>query len=47
MNTVWIVLKNDEVDEVFSSREAAEQHVKALINKWNRAKIVEKELKEI
>ena len=45
MQTVWIVLRNGKVDEVFSSKEAAEHHRKALTKKWNLTDIIEKELK--
>ena len=45
--TVYIVLKNGKVDEVFSNREAAEHHRLTLINKWNLSEIVECEVREI
>lgn len=44
---VYIVLKNGKVDEVFSNREAAENHRKNLMRKWSLTEIVEKELKEL
>lgn len=44
---IYIVLKNGNVDEVFSNRAAAELHVKNLTKKWSIAKIVEKEVKEL
>ena len=44
---VYIVLKNGKVDEVFSNREAAENHQKNLVRKWSLTEIVEKELKEL
>lgn len=45
--SVWIVLRNDKVDEVFSTREAAEHHAKALTKKWAITEIIEKEVKEL
>ena len=42
---VYIVVKNGKVDEVFSTREAAELHRKNL--KWSIGEIVEKEVKEL
>lgn len=39
---VYIVLRNGEVDEVFSSQEAAEHHAAMLLKKWNLTKIIEK-----
>lgn len=46
MRTVWIVLRNGKVDEVFGSREAAQHHSKSLLHKWNLTEVVEKEIKE-
>lgn len=45
MMTVWIVLKNDKVDEVFYSEEAALLHKKNLTKKWNLTEIISKEVK--
>ena len=42
---VYIVIKNGKVDEVFSSREAAENHRKNL--KWSLVEIIEKEVREL
>lgn len=43
---VYIVLKNGKVDEVFTNREAAENHQKNLNKKWSLSEIIEKEVKE-
>jgi hypothetical protein len=40
--TVYIVLKNDQVDEVFLDRAAAEAHQANLVKRWNITKIIEK-----
>jgi hypothetical protein len=45
MNVIYIVVVNDKIDEVFSSREAAELHIKN--QRWSICKIVEKEIKEL
>lgn len=47
MNTVWIVLKNGKVDEVFSSPEAAAHHRAQLTKKWSLTEVVEREVKAI
>ena len=44
---IYIVLKNGNIDEVFSTREAAEHHAQQLNRKWSITKIVEREVKEI
>jgi hypothetical protein len=44
---VYIVLKNGKVDEVFGNREAAENHAKNVIKKWNFTEIIEKEIKDL
>lgn len=41
---IFIVIKNGEVDEVFSNREAAELHRKNLQKKWSITKIIEREV---
>jgi hypothetical protein len=43
--TVWIVLKNGKVDEVFDDPYMAEAHCKNL--KWSITRIVEKEVKRL
>lgn len=43
--TVWIVLKNGKVDEVFYSEEAALLHRKNLTKQWNLTEIIPKEVK--
>lgn len=45
MNFIYIVLNNGVVDEVFTTREAAEAHRQNLAKKWNLTAIIEKELK--
>jgi hypothetical protein len=45
--TVWIVLKNGVVDEVFDNAPAAIAHRQNLIKKWNITKIIAKEVKSI
>lgn len=47
MNTVWIVLKNGKVDEVFSDEVAAAHHAKQLNKKWSLTEVVEREVKAI
>ena len=44
---VYIVIKNGKVDEVFSTREAAENHRKNLTKKWSLSEIVEREIKDL
>jgi hypothetical protein len=44
---IYIVVKNGKVDEVFSTREAAELHRKNLTKKWSLSEIVEREVKEL
>jgi len=44
---VYVVLRNGKVDEIFSNREAAENHAKNLNKKWNITEIIEKEIKEL
>lgn len=43
--TVWIVMKNGKVDEVFYDEEAALLHRKNLTRKWNLTEIISKEVK--
>lgn len=43
--TVWIVLRNGQVDEVFDNPEAAANHYNNLLRKWNLVKILMKEVK--
>jgi len=45
--TVYIVLCNGIVDEVFDSVEAAEHHCKQLTRKWNLTKIIERTVNSI
>lgn len=45
--TIWIVLRNGEVDEVFDNEIVAHQHKKALAAKWALAKVIEKEVKAL
>lgn len=47
MDKVWIVLRNGKIDEVFSNKEAAVAHSKALSKKWAIPEIIEKEIKNI
>ena len=51
VNVIYIVLRHDKVDEVFTTREAAELHMKNVEGKtlrtWAPCKIIEKELKEL
>lgn len=42
--TVWIVLKNGDVDEVFDNEDAARYHALQLRNKWNVAEVIEREV---
>ena len=44
---VYIVLRNGKVDEVFSSREAAENHCKNITKLWGIPNIIEKEVKSL
>ena len=44
---IYIVLKDDKVDQVFSTRQAAEHHAKSLNKKWSITKIIEREVWEI
>lgn len=45
--TVWIVLKNGKVDEVFTNQVAAHRHQKNLVKKWSLAEIIKREVKEL
>jgi len=45
--TVFIVLKNGKVDEVFYDGKAAEVHRRNLQKKWSLTKIVEREVNEL
>jgi hypothetical protein len=45
--TIWIVMKNSKVDEVFDSAEAARDHQKNLTKRWSLSEIIEKEVKSI
>jgi hypothetical protein len=45
--TIWIVLKNGKVDEVFDNKESAVAHQQALIKKWALTNLVEKEVKSV
>jgi hypothetical protein len=45
--SVWIVLKNGEVDEVFSSEAAAQHHAANLKRRWNITKIIRRMVQEI
>lgn len=45
--TVFIVMVNGKVDEVFLSREFAELHRDNMRHKWNVCEIIEKEVREI
>lgn len=40
--TVFIVIKNGEVDAVFSSRDAAENHKRNLTKQWSLSSIIER-----
>ncbi len=44
---VWIVLKNNIVDEVFDNETSAELHRKNLVKKWNITYIITREVKSI
>lgn len=45
--TVYIVLKNGKVDEVFTNLAAAQNHAKNLNKKWSSTEIVERQLKDL
>jgi hypothetical protein len=45
--TVYIVLRNGKVDEVFFDAAAAKAHADNLIRKWNMVEIVERDVKEL
>lgn len=45
--TVWIVLRNGKVDEVFDNRPAAVAHQTNLTKKWALTDLIEKEVKAI
>jgi len=45
--TVYVVLKNGNLDEVFSNEASALHHAKQLNKKWAIVAIVEKEVKEL
>lgn len=45
--TVWIVLKNGKIDEVFDARISAIEHQKNLTKKWSLTEIIEKEVKSL
>lgn len=42
---IYIVMKNDFVDQVFDNPDAAENHAKNLRQKWNRTEIIVRELR--
>lgn len=42
---VYVVIRNDEVDEVFSTHQTAKEHVKKR-GGWNLWRIVERELND-
>ena len=43
--TVFIVLRNDKIETVFTTRESAESHIKA-VGGWNTWQIIEKDVHE-
>lgn len=43
--TVWIVLKNGKVDEVFNNYHDAKVHAKELNRRWAITDVIEKEVK--
>lgn len=43
--TVWIVLKNGKVDQVFDNETSAIHHHNSLIKKWSITEIIKKEVK--
>lgn len=45
--TVWIVMRNGKVDEVFDDEEAAKNHRKNLTRKWALTELIEKEVKSL
>ncbi|MFA5377035.1 MAG: hypothetical protein WC455_14890 [Dehalococcoidia bacterium] len=45
--TVYIVLKNGNLDEVFSTEAAAIHHAKQLNKKWAIVAVIKKEVKEL
>ena len=45
--TVWIVMRNGKVDEVFDNETAALAHKEALTRKWALTEIVQKEVKSL
>lgn len=45
--TIWIVMRNKKVDEVFDNEEAANTHRDNLNNLWAITEVVEKEVKTI
>lgn len=47
MLTVWIVMRNGEVDEVFSNEPAAIRHQRNLVSIWAISEIIEKTVNEI
>lgn len=42
--TVWIVMKNGKVDEVFDNEEAALTHQKNLTRQWSLTDVIKKEV---
>jgi dsDNA-binding SOS-regulon protein len=45
--TIWVVLRNGGVDEVFDTRAAAEHHAKMLNKTWSITCILEREVKSL
>jgi hypothetical protein len=45
--TVWIVIKDDKVDEVFDNKQSALEHADNLKRKWSITKILEREVKSL
>ncbi|WP_164827142.1 hypothetical protein [Sinorhizobium meliloti] len=45
--SIWIVMRNGEVDEVFDSAEAAAHHALQLSRKWSRTSIFQREVKSL
>ncbi len=43
--TVWIVLKNGKIDEVFDNEPSARHHYNSLVSKWSLVEMVRKEVK--
>lgn len=45
MMKVWIVLRNEKIDEVFDDEEAARFHARQLNKKWAITEVIEKEVR--